>query len=121
MCQVIGNEKAGNIIASEIGVLYYAFTGRKDSADGTQYLVDALRAFSIRSLVASKLNDFNTNVAAIPNQLFVNSGQFAFQVFRLLLQHRSVPLVEGEPQRLINRLKLPVLDLAIASEVFTAR
>lgn len=29
-CQVIGNENAGNIIASEIGVLYYAFIGKKD-------------------------------------------------------------------------------------------
>ena len=30
MYQVIGNEKAGNIISSEIAVLYYAFIGRKD-------------------------------------------------------------------------------------------
>ena len=30
VCQVIGSEKAGNIVASEIGVLYYAFIGRTD-------------------------------------------------------------------------------------------
>ncbi|MEP6952029.1 MAG: hypothetical protein ABI863_22255 [Ginsengibacter sp.] len=30
MHQVVGNQKAGNIISSEIAVLYYAFMGRKD-------------------------------------------------------------------------------------------
>jgi hypothetical protein len=30
LCQVIGNEKAGNIIASEIGVLYYSFLIRRN-------------------------------------------------------------------------------------------
>jgi hypothetical protein len=30
MYQVTGNEKAGNILSSEIAVLYYAFLGRKD-------------------------------------------------------------------------------------------
>jgi glyceraldehyde-3-phosphate dehydrogenase (NADP+) len=37
----------------------FPFTGRKDSAEGTLSVVDALRAFSIRSLVATKLNDNN--------------------------------------------------------------
>jgi glyceraldehyde-3-phosphate dehydrogenase (NADP+) len=37
----------------------FPFTGRKDSAEGTLSVVDALRAFSIRSLVATKLNDTN--------------------------------------------------------------
>ncbi|MDQ8006570.1 MAG: NADP-dependent glyceraldehyde-3-phosphate dehydrogenase [Pedobacter sp.] len=37
----------------------FPFTGRKDSAEGTLSVVDALRAFSIRSLVAAKLNDNN--------------------------------------------------------------
>jgi len=37
----------------------FPFTGRKDSAEGTLSVVDALRAFSIRSLVATKLNDSN--------------------------------------------------------------
>lgn len=32
MHQVIGNEKVGNIISSEIAVLYYAFPGRKNKA-----------------------------------------------------------------------------------------
>jgi acyl-CoA reductase-like NAD-dependent aldehyde dehydrogenase len=35
------------------------FTGRKDSAEGTLSVVDALRSFSIRSLVATKLTDTN--------------------------------------------------------------
>jgi acyl-CoA reductase-like NAD-dependent aldehyde dehydrogenase len=37
----------------------FPFTGRKDSAEGTLSVVDALRSFSIRSLVATKLNDTN--------------------------------------------------------------
>jgi glyceraldehyde-3-phosphate dehydrogenase (NADP+) len=37
----------------------FPFTGRKDSAEGTLSVVDALRAFSIRSLVATKFNENN--------------------------------------------------------------
>jgi glyceraldehyde-3-phosphate dehydrogenase (NADP+) len=37
----------------------FPFTGRKDSAEGTLSVVDALRAFSIRSLVAAKLTEDN--------------------------------------------------------------
>lgn len=37
----------------------FPFTGRKDSAEGTLSVVDALRSFSIRSLVATKLTDTN--------------------------------------------------------------
>ena len=37
----------------------FPFTGRKDSAEGTLSVVDALRSFSIRSLVATKLTDKN--------------------------------------------------------------
>lgn len=37
----------------------FPFTGRKDSAEGTLSVVDALRAFSIRSLVATKKNEQN--------------------------------------------------------------
>lgn len=37
----------------------FPFTGRKDSAEGTLSVYDALRSFSIRSLVATKMNDTN--------------------------------------------------------------
>ena len=37
----------------------FPFTGRKDSAEGTLSVTDALRVFSIRTLVASKLTDLN--------------------------------------------------------------
>ncbi|MGV3540421.1 MAG: NADP-dependent glyceraldehyde-3-phosphate dehydrogenase [Rufibacter sp.] len=37
----------------------FPFTGRKDSAEGTLSVVDAIRSFSIRSLVATKLNENN--------------------------------------------------------------
>jgi glyceraldehyde-3-phosphate dehydrogenase (NADP+) len=45
----------------------FPFTGRKDSAEGTLSVADALRSFSIRSLVAAKVNSttkelFNTIV-----------------------------------------------------------
>jgi glyceraldehyde-3-phosphate dehydrogenase (NADP+) len=37
----------------------FPFTGRKDSAEGTLSVHDALRSFSIRSLVATKMNESN--------------------------------------------------------------
>ena len=37
----------------------YPFNGRKDSAEGTLSVTDALRVFSIRTMVASKDNDQN--------------------------------------------------------------
>lgn len=37
----------------------FPFTGRKDSAEGTLSVHDALRAFSIRSVIATKLNEAN--------------------------------------------------------------
>ena len=40
----------------------FPFTGRKDSADGTLSVSDALRAFSIRALVATKSNESNKNM-----------------------------------------------------------
>jgi glyceraldehyde-3-phosphate dehydrogenase (NADP+) len=40
----------------------FPFTGRKDSAEGTLSVTDALRAFSIRTLVATKLTDKNTKL-----------------------------------------------------------
>ncbi len=40
----------------------FPFTGRKDSAEGTLSVADALRAFSIRSLVAAKETDANRKI-----------------------------------------------------------
>ncbi len=40
----------------------FPFTGRKDSAEGTLSVQDALRAFSIRTLVATKLNETNKHL-----------------------------------------------------------
>ena len=40
----------------------FPFTGRKDSAEGTLSVVDALRSFSIRSLVAAKLTQENKEI-----------------------------------------------------------
>ena len=40
----------------------FPFTGRKDSAEGTLSVVDALRSFSIRSLVAAKITDENKEI-----------------------------------------------------------
>ncbi len=40
----------------------YPFNGRKDSAEGTLSVTDALRVFSIRTLVAAKNNDINRKI-----------------------------------------------------------
>jgi glyceraldehyde-3-phosphate dehydrogenase (NADP+) len=40
----------------------YPFNGRKDSAEGTLSVTDALRVFSIRTMVATKDNDLNRKV-----------------------------------------------------------
>ncbi|MFP9114497.1 NADP-dependent glyceraldehyde-3-phosphate dehydrogenase [Flavobacterium sp. RHBU_3] len=40
----------------------FPFTGRKDSAEGTLSVFDALRSFSIRSLVAAKATDTNKDL-----------------------------------------------------------
>ena len=40
----------------------FPFTGRKDSAEGTLSVSDALRVFSIRSLVAAKSTDLNKQI-----------------------------------------------------------
>jgi glyceraldehyde-3-phosphate dehydrogenase (NADP+) len=40
----------------------FPFTGRKDSAEGTLSVSDALRCFSIRTLVAAKESDHNKNI-----------------------------------------------------------
>jgi len=40
----------------------FPFTGRKDSAEGTLSVSDALRVFSIRTLVASKMKDMNREI-----------------------------------------------------------
>ena len=42
----------------------FPFTGRKDSAEGTLSVSDALRVFSIRSLVAAKANDTNEKIVS---------------------------------------------------------
>lgn len=52
----------------------FPFTGRKDSAEGTLSVVDALRSFSIRSLVATKLNDSNKEL--INEIIDTNSSNF---------------------------------------------
>ncbi|MBA3008738.1 MAG: aldehyde dehydrogenase family protein [Desulfobacula sp.] len=40
----------------------FPFTGRKDSAEGTLSVSDALRVFSIRTLVAAKQTDLNKDI-----------------------------------------------------------
>ncbi|MFY0480961.1 NADP-dependent glyceraldehyde-3-phosphate dehydrogenase [Flavobacterium sp. PLA-1-15] len=50
------------------------FTGRKDSAEGTLSVTDAIRSFSIRSLVAFKMNDSNN---LLVNEI-IDSGKSNF-------------------------------------------
>ena len=42
----------------------YPFNGRKDSAEGTLSVNDALRVFSIRTLVAAKNSDLNKHIVS---------------------------------------------------------
>jgi aldehyde dehydrogenase (NAD+) len=52
----------------------FPFTGRKDSAEGTLSVFDALRSFSIRSMVAAKQND--TNKALLDDIVTHNKSNF---------------------------------------------
>jgi aldehyde dehydrogenase (NAD+) len=52
----------------------FPFTGRKDSAEGTLSVFDALRSFSIRSMVAAKQNE--TNKALLDSIVTQNKSNF---------------------------------------------
>ena len=56
----------------------FPFTGRKDSAEGTLSVTDALRAFSIRSMIATKETGANKllleNIVAQRTSNFINTG-----------------------------------------------
>jgi glyceraldehyde-3-phosphate dehydrogenase (NADP+) len=60
--------------ACQRGPDIYPFTGRKDSAVGTLSIYDALRSFSIRTLVASKDNASNNEIL----QALLNSKESNF-------------------------------------------
>ena len=47
---------------SQRGPDTFPFNGRKDSAEGTLSVADALRVFSIRTLVATRSNDVNKHI-----------------------------------------------------------
>jgi glyceraldehyde-3-phosphate dehydrogenase (NADP+) len=56
----------------------FPFTGRKDSAEGTLSVTDALRSFSIRSMIATKQTDESKQLLNIIVQQhksnFINTG-----------------------------------------------
>ena len=56
----------------------FPFTGRKDSAEGTLSVSDALRSFSVRSMVAIKQNDAGKalldDIVANHRSKFINTG-----------------------------------------------
>jgi glyceraldehyde-3-phosphate dehydrogenase (NADP+) len=59
----------------------FPFTGRKDSAEGTLSVSDALRAFSIRSLVSAKMSEMNKKLI---NQIVIeNDSNFLSTKFIL--------------------------------------
>jgi len=58
----------------------FPFTGRKDSAESTLSVFDAIRSYSIRTLVAAKQNELNT---AIINDI-VNEGDSSFLSTRFI-------------------------------------
>ncbi|MBU2222792.1 MAG: NADP-dependent glyceraldehyde-3-phosphate dehydrogenase, partial [Gammaproteobacteria bacterium] len=52
----------------------FPFTGRKDSAEGTLSVEDALLQFSIPTLVAAKQND--TQIALLKQMIHQRSSRF---------------------------------------------
>jgi hypothetical protein len=56
----------------------FPFAGRKDSAEGTLSVSDALRAFSIRSMVAAKQTDGSKqlldSIVSDHHSKFINTG-----------------------------------------------
>jgi aldehyde dehydrogenase (NAD+) len=56
----------------------FPFTGRKDSAEGTLSVTDALRSFSIRSMIAAKQTDANKklldSIVQNHDSKFINTG-----------------------------------------------
>jgi len=56
----------------------FPFAGRKDSAEGTLSVSDALRAFSIRSMVATKQTELNkqllNTIVREHRSKFINTG-----------------------------------------------
>jgi len=56
----------------------FPFTGRKDSAEGTLSVTDALRSFSIRSMIAAKQTDASkkllTDIVQHHDSKFINTG-----------------------------------------------
>ncbi len=66
---------------SQRGPDVFPFTGRKDSAEGTLSVYDALRSFSIRTMVATKSNDLNKelfNTIVSENESSFLSTKFLF-------------------------------------------
>lgn len=59
----------------------FPFTGRKDSAEGTLSVTDALRVFSIRSLVAAKKTDANIHLVG----KILDGGESSFLTTDFLL------------------------------------
>ena len=68
-------------VQSQRGPDWFPFTGRKDSAEGTLSVVDALRSFSIRTMVATK---DNANNKGIINEI-VGAHESSFVSTRYLL------------------------------------
>ena len=56
----------------------FPFTGRKDSAEGTLSVTDALRSFSIRSMIAAKQTDASKklldSIVQNHDSKFINTG-----------------------------------------------
>ena len=59
----------------------FPFTGRKDSAEGTLSVYDALRSFSIRTVVATKQTEANKEML---NKI-VNEQESSFLSTRFIL------------------------------------
>ena len=68
----------------------FPFTGRKDSAEGTLSVSDALRVFTIRTLVAAKVSEVNkrlVNADVKLKEVFGKAQVTMFEMAGLIGKH----------------------------------
>ena len=102
MCQVIGNEKAGNIIASEIGVLYYSFRMRRNKAIDYKLTFTSYKENGIILVLATFLSLFFVETIGTHLLLSLWSRQIAwvltaFGLYTSLQLYAHIKAIKARP------------------------
>lgn len=85
MAEVIGNQKAGNMIASEIGTFYYAFFGRKDKSADSISKFTSYKKNGILLILGTILGIFLIETTGVHFLLSIWSNTFAWIITALSL------------------------------------